>query len=294
MECGQNPQTLLKLLASFLRKDSEGNVYLNLESVAKYCDDVPLVDCDNSHLPAETLLTLTEGTDDCGHEALRVSLDAHIIDDLSIADLSDVEGLPTTDGQLLTWDETDGRFEVRDEWDDLRITPGSFDRPGISDPAYVPYAPNGGGLTTYLPEFAKNDFASFSIQLPHGYKEGSDIYVHLHWTPGARGNEENGALVGWKVDYSWANINGTFPTMQTADLSDACNGVDHAHQMTPEVLISGAGKHISSMLICNVRRTDGGADDTWASAASGQLPLLTEVDFHFARDTIGSRTHSNK
>ncbi|MBN2843570.1 MAG: hypothetical protein JXM68_10790 [Sedimentisphaerales bacterium] len=179
-------------------------------------------------------------------------------------------------------------------WDDLRITPGSFDRPGVSDPAYVIYYPNGGGVGTYLPEFAVNDFASFTIQMPHSYKEGTNIWVHLHWTPGDRGNEESGATVGWKIDYSWADINGNFPDMQTANLTDACDGTDHKHQMTPEVEITGTGKHISSMLMCNIRRTDTGTDDTWAGTTSGALPLLLEVDFHFSMETAGSRTRSSK
>lgn len=179
-------------------------------------------------------------------------------------------------------------------WDDLRITPGSFDRPGISDPVYVAYYPNGGGLGVYLPEFAKDDFASFTIQIPHSYKQGANIFVHAHWTPGDNGNEENGATVGWKVDYSWANINGNFGDMQTANLSDACDGTDHKHQMTPEVEITGTDKHISSMLMCNIRRSDTGTDDTWAGTASGALPLLLEVDFHVPLETLGSRTISVK
>lgn len=181
-------------------------------------------------------------------------------------------------------------------WDDLRVTPGSFDRPGIADPAIIAYDVNGGGVSTYLWEFKKNDIASFTVQMPHGYKQGTDIYVHIHWTPGPRGNEENGATVGWKVDYSWANINGTFPTMATADLSDACDGTDHKHQMTPEVAIDGhtASKNVSSMLICNIKRTDTGTDDTWAGTLSGQLPMLLEIDFHYEIDTIGSRQASAK
>lgn len=179
-------------------------------------------------------------------------------------------------------------------WDDLRITPGSFDRPGIADPAYVIYYPNGGGLGTYLPEFAIDDFASFTVQMPHGYKAGSNLSVHLHWTPRDRGNEESGKTVGWKVDYSWANIDGTFGDMQTADLSDACDGTDHKHQMTPQVAITGTSKAISSMLLCNIRRSDTGTDDTWVSTTSGQLPLLLEVDFHYEIDTVGSRSISSK
>jgi hypothetical protein len=179
-------------------------------------------------------------------------------------------------------------------WDDIRINPGSFDRPGTSDPAIVTYNVNAGGVNTYLWEFAKNNIASFTVQMPHSYKEGTDIYVHIHWTPGSRGNEENGATVGWKIEYSWANLNANFPTMLVLDLSDACDGTDHKHQMTPEVSISGVGKTISSMLICNIKRTDTGSDDTWASGASGQLPLLLEIDIHFEMDTTGSKDKGAK
>lgn len=173
-------------------------------------------------------------------------------------------------------------------WDDIRIVPGSFDRPGVADPAMVVYNVNAGGVNTYLWEFAKNDIASFTIQLPHSYHEGENIYVHVHWTPGARGNEESGNTVGWKVDYSWANIDGSFPTMGTADLSDACAGTDHKHQMTPEVAITGTGKKASSILLCNIKRTDTGTDDTWDSTTSGQLPMILEIDFHFPINSLGT------
>lgn len=197
-------------------------------------------------------------------------------------------------GDLTIYCGTDKTLVLDNEvWEDIQILPGSFDRPGVADPAIVAYAP-AGGANTYLWEFAKNDIASFTVQIPHSYKEGENIYAHIHWTPGTRGNEENGATVGWKIDYSWANINGNFGAVATLDLSDACDGTDHKHQMTPDVVITGTGKHISSMLLCNVKRTDTGTDDTWASAASGQLPLLLEIDFHFPIDTMGSRTSSAK
>jgi hypothetical protein len=179
------------------------------------------------------------------------------------------------------------------DWDDLRITPGSFDRPGLSDPSIVAVTPGGGG-TTYLWQFAKNDIASFTIQIPHSYQQGTGIGVHVHWTPGPNGNEENGATVGWKVDYTWANIDGTFGAIATADLSDTCNGVDWEHNLSPEVELVGTSKTISSMLICNIKRTDTGADDTWVGTASGSLPLLLEVDFHFKQDTLGSNDASSK
>lgn len=179
-------------------------------------------------------------------------------------------------------------------WDDMRVVPGAFDRPGISDPAIEAVQPGGSGITTYLYEFAKDNIASFTVQLPHTYKQGSDLRAHIHWTAGGNGVTEDGATVGWKIDYTWANINGTFGTMATLNLSDACDGADWKHQMTPSVAITGDDKRISSMLICNVKRTDTGTDDTWAGTASGSLPLLLEIDFHYQSDSIGSRTSSSK
>lgn len=193
--------------------------------------------------------------------------------------------------------EADGTIEFVGDavvWDDLRVTPGSFDRPGSSDPVIVSVQPGGSGTATWLYEFAKNNIASFTVQLPHGYKVGSDIKAHIHWTPGARGNEENGSTVGWKIDYTWASINGAFGSMATLDLSDACNGVDWEHNMTPNITITGTDKGISSMLICNVKRTDTGTDDTWAGTASGSLPMLLEIDFHYQIDTVGSRDTASK
>lgn len=88
----------------------------------------------------------------------------------------------------------------------------------------------------------------------------------------------------------------TFGAMSTADLSDTCDGTDHKHQMTTSVTIDGhtAQKNISSMLLCNVKRTDTGTDDTWSSIAAGEQPILLEVDFHYPIDTQGSRQASAK
>ena len=179
-------------------------------------------------------------------------------------------------------------------WEDLRIVAGSFDRPGTSDPAYVSYTPSGAGTATYLTEWNIGDIATFSVQMPHNYKVGTNISVYLHWTAGARGVAENGNAVGWKVDYSWANMNGNFGAMTTANLSDVCDGTNHKHQMSPEVMVVGTGKDISSMLICNIKRTDTGGDDTWATNTAGNLPLLLEVDFHYVIDSMGSRTTTTK
>lgn len=193
--------------------------------------------------------------------------------------------------------ESDGTLHFNGNatvWDDIRIPPGSFGRPGIADPTIVAYQPAGTGLSTYVYQFAKDQLAFFAVQMPHNYKVGSDIYLHIHWTPGPNGATENGNTVGWKIDYTWADIGDTFGAIATVNCSDACDGTDHKHQMTPDVQISGTGKGISSMLMCNIKRTDTGTDDTWAGTALGALPILLEVDFHYQIDMVGSRERTTK
>jgi hypothetical protein len=95
------------------------------------------------------------------------------------------------------------------------------------------------------------------------------------------------------MDYSWANIAGAFGASANLDMTDTCTGTDHLHEMSPEATITGTSKAISSMLVCRIYR-DADAADTWAGTASGSLPILLEVDFHFEMDTVGSRAQSAK
>lgn len=176
-------------------------------------------------------------------------------------------------------------------YDDLLINSGLFRFAGNSDPVWGDWQPTGSGTTFKVLQFAKNDEVFFSCQLPHTYKEGTDIYAHVHWTPRDRGNEEDGNYVGWKFDYTWCNINdGTFPASSTIDMSDTCSGTDDYHEVSAGLTdMSGTGKMISSMLMGRLYRTDTGTDDTWVGTSNAQLPALLQFDLHHEIDTLGSR-----
>lgn len=315
MSCDGRIQTFLEALASALYVDADGNVHINTEIIQTDCEDItPYISCGNGSVPADVQLQSAFDEDECENPTLVLGLPGDI--DLSIGELA-VESIEagtietdTLDAGIVLTDEiktdtdspTDLTITTGAEktlvldtivWDDLRITPGSFDRPGGTDPNIVLVYPNAGAIGTYMYEFAIDDVVSFVVQLPHSYS-GGDIKVHLHWTPAGRGNEEIGKTVGWKLHYTWANIGGNFPDIQEIDLSDACDGTDWKHQMTEDVTITATDKHISSMLLCNLTRTDTGTDDTWATNSSGNLPLILEVDFHYPIDTFGSRTSSSK
>jgi hypothetical protein len=194
------------------------------------------------------------------------------------------------DGSNYAMHAADGTLELIGNatlWEDIRIVPGNFDRPGNSDPAYVEWRPGNGAAAIYTLEFAVNDSATFFVQTPHSRKNNSDLSIHIHWTAGTRGNEEANKAVGWKVGVSWADIGEAFGTVTYYDLSDTTSGTDHVHQMTSDLPITGTNKGTSSMLACSIKRTDTGTDDTWSSSTTAQLPLLLEVDFHYEVDTPG-------
>lgn len=176
-------------------------------------------------------------------------------------------------------------------WEDLRIVPSAFDFAGSADPNLVSWQPGGSGTTFKAWEFAPSDEAFFTMQLPHAWKEGTDLKCHIHWTPQKRGNEENGKTVAWKLNYSWANRDAAFVASAVIDMTDACSGTDHLHEMSVEATITGAGKTISSMMICRIFRDAG---DTWATNTTGNLPLLLEVDFHYQIDVAGSVSSTSK
>lgn len=189
--------------------------------------------------------------------------------------------------------ESDGTIKFNGDatvWDDLRILPSQFDRPGTTDPTIQDWQPGGSGTTFKVWCFNQGQAGYFTIQIPHGYKTGTNLYAHVHWTPHTRGNEENGKTVAWKLDYSWANINGNFGASATIDMTDTCDGTDHKHQMTPEISITGTDKSISSMLVCKIYRD---ATDNWVGTGANG-PALLELDFHYQLDTVGSREQSSK
>jgi len=122
---------------------------------------------------------------------------------------------------------------------------------------------------------------SFTLQLPHNWKDGTAIYPHLHWTPktSATGN------IQWNLDYSWAGLNvttpETFPSVTTSSVIITGPFTANQHLLsdltTGNVGISGAGKTYSSVLICRIWRNSAVAGDTYAADAAG-----LSMDFHIS------------
>jgi len=179
--------------------------------------------------------------------------------------------------------ETDGTLELHGDatvWDDLRV-PVTTAKPGAVVPDFAQFLA-GGGLKTYLFDgTARVEEIHFTVQMPHGYKVGTDIVPHVHWTP----TDTNVGDVRWSLEYTWADITDTFPNSITLHTVDTTSGTAWDHQLTNFSAIVGSGTTgISSMLVCRLYSDASHGDDSYEYDAA-----LLEIDFHYELDTIGSR-----
>jgi len=170
------------------------------------------------------------------------------------------------------------------QWEDFRVGMGAFQFRGAADPSIDDWQPGGAGRSFLAYAFKTNDIVYFVIQMPHGWLQGSEIRAHVHWTPRDRGVTEDAKTVEWTLDYSWANIGDAHPASTTVDMTDTCQGVNDEHLISPTGVIDGAGKGLSSMLMCGLYKNGG----TWVGNAAGTAPALLEFDIHYLRNSLGS------
>lgn len=167
-------------------------------------------------------------------------------------------------------------------YEDLKI--GGLLRAG-ANPAPT-FAQITGLGNVYLYKFGASTLDNLyaTVQLPHNWKQGTDIIPHIHWTS----EDSNAGNVVWTLEYTWANYNGTFGTTTTVEIT-AANDTAYKHRLNNFATISGIGKTISSILIIRLSRNGTAAADTYASTAA-----LIDFDIHYEVDSMGSDSSTSK
>lgn len=189
-------------------------------------------------------------------------------------------------GDYVEINTDDGSVRLRGDataWDDLLFA-ASVTKPGATAPSYKAFGPSG-SLQALMFEAGHHDEVHFEVQLPHRWKEGSKIYPHVHWTP----TTADAGNVVWELEYSWANIDGTFgaPSNMASDAT-AAGGTAWVHKLTVlkeagNSYIDGAGKTMSSMLMCRLHRNSNAGSDTLNKDVA-----MLDIDFHIEIDSFGS------
>jgi hypothetical protein len=176
---------------------------------------------------------------------------------------------------------------------DLVAPVNATTRGGSKDPDFNKLFDNGSGSQgVFAFDFDQSieEELYFMVQMPHSWKIGSDIHPHVHWT--AKSNV-GATAVRWGLEYTWVNVGATFPNTTiiygSTPIPIASPVTAGKHSITPLTSISGAGKELSSILVCRVFRDASHAGDTYTSDAT-----LLMIDFHFEEDSFGSNTQYSK
>ena len=162
-------------------------------------------------------------------------------------------------------------------WDDMRAPANGINPQGAGD---APAVNNTDGSLQFAAD--KNSDVAILVQMPHNWRAGTDVHVHIHWQ---KSTTDTG-FVRWQMKYAWANIDDAFPA--TSAFADGYNitALDGStkHRIFAWAALSGAGKTMSSFLKIVIQRQSNGApDDTYPSWAD-----LLGIDVHYEACIFGS------
>jgi len=170
-------------------------------------------------------------------------------------------------------------------WDDLQINVSTIRTPAASAPTWTSY--KGSEVLTFSK--SATNVIYFNAQLPHRYKQGTDIEFHIHvaFPDNSAGNSI------WYFTYSWANVNSEFPAeSNSGNITFASPTTTDRHALKSLIAtIDGhtVSKNISSIILCSLSRLGGDGSDNYDNVI-----YLVGADFHYQIDTIGSRTETAK
>lgn len=166
-------------------------------------------------------------------------------------------------------------------WDDLRVPLSTVQTGGILDPDFAQFKDDGAGsegVFAYLFDKTLEEEVFFSVQMPHTWREGTNLKPHVHWCPV---DTDTGAVV-WGLEYTWSNIGAVFGNTTIITVTKAAGGTAYYHYLTAFDPIDATGKTASSMLVCRAFRKSADENDTYDNDAA-----LLEVDFHYEIDKLG-------
>jgi hypothetical protein len=140
--------------------------------------------------------------------------------------------------------------------------------------------------TAYMFPVDSTEVLYLIAQMPHSYKQGSNIYPHVHFKQSKNSNPS------FKIQYKWFNIADTIPaawshkTLYTLRETYSSGLIHQMSEVTDGLAVTGTGKTMSSILLIRLKRDN-------SSTYSGDCAAF-QFDIHYEKDTNGSRTLTTK
>lgn len=186
--------------------------------------------------------------------------------------------------------ESDGMIRLEGSatvWNDANVGAMTLTLPAATQPDEDDFEDELGsdtGIATWA--FAIGEKVSGAIELPHDYKEGSNIYFHVHWQGIAApaGGTDN---VKWQLEYTVSSDGETLNAKTTIGKETAIT-TRYAFYLSTFDAIVGTSFKIGNQFLFTLSRIAASADDYAGDA------LIATVGIHYECDTVGSRAITTK
>ena len=131
---------------------------------------------------------------------------------------------------------------------------------------------------------ATTEQAYGTIELIHGYKEGTVIHPHIHWMPTTDGIGN----VRWQLEYAITNLSSAIVSSTTIAVSSSATGIAWREIFTDFPEVSGTNLTIGNQICFRLFRVPTGVDNYADDAA-----VLT-IGIHYEQDSLGSSEETSK
>jgi len=157
---------------------------------------------------------------------------------------------------------------------------------GGTMPGIVEWLDNLGNRTSvYTRAFAAAEQVSGSIEIPHDYKEGSNITFHVHW--GVNVAPTGTDNVKWQLDYTVTRGETTFAPSTIAYIETPLD-TQYELKRSDFPAIVGTNFKIGDQFDFTLSRIQANGDGFTGEA------LVETIGFHYECDTMGSKTITAK
>ncbi len=166
-------------------------------------------------------------------------------------------------------------------WNDY-TSPIISTKPGATAPTFTTFL---GNLKQYT--FGVNDEVHGTMEILHGYKEGTDFDMHIHWA--TNGTDGTDRKVKWELEYTIQNsedgVDGVFPTptVVSGETTIDANTASKSNVYTDIATIDGTDIKMGAILCFRLRRISSTGTEPTSD------PFGLQLGMHYQINTMGSR-----
>lgn len=139
------------------------------------------------------------------------------------------------------------------------------------------------GIYTY--GFDTGEQVAGSLEIPHDYKEGTDLVFHVHWQGIAAPTGTDN--VQWQLTYTVTRGGSTLDPVTVITIESGIS-TQYSFVRSDFAAIDGANFEIGNQFLFSLERIAASADEYSGDA------LIATVGFHYEIDTLGSRQITTK